>query len=108
MLRVVSSQFLLDAGSLLARSRIRAQLSILNCSEAKVDLVMIQTLLLFKCKFVIMLTRYRSGTIFPRSTPKMLEYVAESLTIQYGLSPSHVSFQDADTSESFGGLQHKY
>ena len=38
----------------------------------------------------------------------MLEYVAESLTIQYGLSPSNVSFQDADTSESFGGLQHKY
>ena len=47
MLRVVSFQFLLDAGYLRVGTRIQVQLSILNRSEAKVDLVMIQTLLLF-------------------------------------------------------------
>ena len=43
-------------------------------SEAKGDLVMIQTLLLFKCKFVIMLTRYWSlsqqGQLQPHSKSK--------------------------------------
>ena len=54
LLRVVSSQFLLDAGYLLAGTRIRVHLSILNMSEAKVDLVIIQTLLLCQMQITLL------------------------------------------------------